>query len=278
MNFFEVEFTIENCDRIAKEILYSDLDDTNCNSMEETESGYKAYFSEIDFDEEIISKMPILNNENYNIEYSLNVVEEHNWNEVWESNFKNVIVDNKLNIRAAYHPKDEKCEYDLVIEPKMSFGTAHHATTYQMLQLIMGEEISGKTVLDMGCGTSILAIFASLKNADKIIAIDNDKWAFENSLENISLNNISNIDVILGDASSIPDAKFDIIFANINRNILLEDMSKYAEVLKPGGSILFSGFYTEDLEKIKAEAENNNLKYSSHISKDNWVAAKFKSL
>ena len=205
----------------------------------------------------------------------INEIEDRNWNAEWESDYEPVIIDGKIMVRAPFHDPVPGIEWDIIIEPKMSFGTAHHETTSQMLSLIARMDLAGKTVLDMGCGTAVLAILAFKKGAGSILAIDNDEWAYQNSLENTLLNDAPDIEVLSGDRQSIENRYFDIIFANINRNILLEDIPHYAAALNPGGILMMSGFYRDDLEQIKERSAACMLRLADARSKNNWTAAIF---
>ena len=195
-------------------------------------------------------------------------------NELWEASYQPVVVNERCRVRAPFHEPDPSYEFDLVIEPKMSFGTANHETTAQIIQLMLETDFQGKEVLDMGSGTAVLAILAKKLGAARTVAIDNDEWAYRNAFTNIGLNGISDIEIVLGDALSI-QGRFDVVLANINRNILLRDMQHYVEAMRPAAHIFFSGFYTEDLPSIKEEAERLGLHYCRHLSRNNWVAAEF---
>ena len=199
---------------------------------------------------------------------------DKDWNEVWEASYQPVVVNDRCRVRAPFHEPDPSFEFDLVIEPKMSFGTANHETTAQIIQLMLETDFQGKAVLDMGSGTAVLAILAKKLGAAHTVAIDNDEWAYRNAFTNTELNGVSDIEIILGDASAI-QGSFDVVLANINRNILLRDMHLYVAAMRPDAHIFFSGFYTEDLESIKAEAERLGLHYCRHLSRNNWVAAEF---
>ena len=199
---------------------------------------------------------------------------EKDWNELWEASYQPVVVNERCRVRAPFHQPDPSFEFDLVIEPKMSFGTANHETTAQIIQLMLETDFQGKTVLDMGSGTAVLAILAKKLGAGRTVAIDNDEWAYRNAFTNIGLNGISDIEIILGDASSI-NGNFDVVLANINRNILLRDMHYYVSAMNQGASIFFSGFYAEDLGVIKEEAQRQGLRYCRHLCKNGWVAAEF---
>lgn len=199
---------------------------------------------------------------------------DKDWNEVWEASYQPVVVNKRCRVRAPFHEADPGFEFDLVIEPKMSFGTANHETTAQIIQLMLETDFRGKRVLDMGSGTAVLAILAKKLGAARTVAIDNDEWAYRNAFTNCELNGISDIEIVLGDALAIK-GQFDVVLANINRNILLRDMHYYVEAMSSNAHIFFSGFYTEDLPSIQAEAERLGLHYNRFLSRNNWVAAEF---
>ncbi len=205
--------------------------------------------------------------------YAWKVIADQNWNAVWESNFQPVTIDNRCYIRAPFHPANPNVEFELLIEPKMSFGTAHHETTSLMIQYLLDIDMQHLSVLDMGCGTGVLAILSALKGSSDVTAIDNDEWAYQNSIENIQRNNTPNINVYHGDASLLKNQKFDVIIANINRNILLNDIPDYVKCLKNQGILLLSGFYETDLDAITNCCNSYGLTYQSHKVKNNWTAA-----
>lgn len=207
--------------------------------------------------------------------FLLKDIREQNWNAVWESNYEPVRFGNFCNIRAPFHPPALDVKFDLIIEPKMSFGTAHHETTALMIEWLKTTMLSGKRVLDMGCGTGVLAILAKKLGAEYVEAIDIDNWAFENTKENIIRNQTPEIVVKLGNADTLTKKHFDVVIANINRNILIRDMGKYAQTLSKDGIILLSGFYKSDLNAIQESCVSYNLIYDSTIEKNHWVAAKF---
>jgi ribosomal protein L11 methyltransferase len=211
-----------------------------------------------------------------NVKFSWKVIADQNWNAVWEENFEPVTIAGKCHIRAPFHPALKNVPYEIVIEPKMSFGTAHHETTSLMIQYLLETELKDKKVLDMGCGTGVLAILAAMRGSNDVVAIDNDEWAYNNALENVERNNTSFINVYLGDASLLKDQIFNVILANINRNILLNDIPVYVNCLTADGLLLLSGFYIEDLNAIKESAASNGLEYTSHKEENRWVAACFK--
>lgn len=201
-----------------------------------------------------------------------NRIPEQNWNEEWEKNYNPVLISNRCFIRAPFHEPKPEVDYEIVIEPKMSFGTAHHETTSMMIEHILELDCAGKRVLDMGCGTGVLAILAKMKGADQVTAIDHDEWSYLNSKENVERNGFPDIVTLQGDVQSLPGMWVDIILANINRNILLDQLPAYASILS-NGQLLMSGFYTEDLPIITEAAAKVGFSYQQHLTKNNWVAA-----
>ena len=258
----------------ATEILIAELGFAGFESFVETETGVTAYIQKKDWFESILEDIQILNSSEFEIEFTFEEVEHTNWNEEWEKNFNPIIVDNLCAVRAPFHKKFETA-YDIVIEPKMSFGTGHHETTHMMIQHILQNDFSNKSVLDMGCGTGVLAILAEMKGAKSIDAIDIDNWCYINSLENVERNNCNQISVYEGDASLLNLRYYDIIIANINRNILLQDIPLYASCLNKNGILYLSGFYNEDIPLIEEECNRNLLKLTKKIERNNWVSLKF---
>jgi ribosomal protein L11 methyltransferase len=262
-----------------KEIFISLLADLGCESFAdgETEEVLLAYISENEYNEENIKAFFEPYHAQTKIQYSIHDVEPQNWNAIWESNYEPVMIAGRCFIRAPFHEPNPAAEYEMVIEPKMSFGTAHHETTSLMIEFLLEEDLQGKSVLDMGAGTGILAILSHRRGATPVTAIDNDEWAYLNNMENNTRNNAEAIQVKLGDASLLTDnEKFDIIIANINRNILLHDLPAYTNVLKKGGVIFLSGFYVgEDLEMITEKCNALGLRFVTMKEKNRWCAAKF---
>ena len=258
----------------ATEILIAQLGAAGFESFVENDDGVTAYIQEIDWNAEVLKDIQILNSDEFEISYKEEVIEQTNWNSEWEKNFEQIHVDNLVSIRAPFH-ENPNLKYDIVIEPKMSFGTGHHETTHMMVQHLLSMDLTNKKTLDMGCGTGILAIFAEMKGAQPIDAIDIDTWCYENSIENVERNNCEYISVFEGDASLLVNKKYDLIIANINRNILLNDMDRYMTCLNKEGIILFSGFYKEDIPIIDTEVSKYGLTLDTIIERNNWVALKY---
>lgn len=247
-------------------------------SFVECEGGVQAYIQQSLFDEnalkEMLANFPVPDTK---ITYTITEPEDKDWNEEWEKNFfQPIVIDNRCVIHSTFHHDYPHAEYDIVINPQMAFGTGHHETTSSILGELLDADLKGKSVLDMGCGTSILAILASMRGANPVTAIDIDDWCVNNSRDNIVLNHISNITVELGDASLLKGRKpFDIIIANINRNILLNDMAAYAACMHKGSELYMSGFYVEDITAIREKAESLGMTFVHHREKNRWVAVKF---
>jgi ribosomal protein L11 methyltransferase len=258
----------------AIDILVAELGSVGFESFTENEDGVVAFIQEADWNESLLNDVQILESDEVSFSYEVEEIEQVNWNKEWENNFDPIVVENEVSIRAPFH-SNPNLKYDIVIEPKMSFGTGHHETTYLMIKHLMALDLRGKKVLDMGCGTGILAIFAELKGAEQIDAIDIDAWCYENSVENIERNHCQNIKVYQGDASMLKPRAYDVIIANINRNILLNDIGIYAESLNANGELYLSGFYTEDIAQINEAAEKNGLVLSKKFERNNWVGLKF---
>ena len=271
-NFKITSGTLEQ--QTAIDILVAELGSVGFESFTENEDGVVAFIQEADWNESLLNDVQILESDEVSFSYEVEEIEQVNWNKEWENNFDPIVVENEVSIRAPFH-SNPNLKYDIVIEPKMSFGTGHHETTYLMIKHLMALDLRGKKVLDMGCGTGILAIFAELKGAEQIDAIDIDAWCYENSVENIERNHCQNIKVYEGDASMLKAKTYDVIIANINRNILLNDIGVYAESLNANGELYLSGFYTEDIAQINETAEKNGLVLSKKFERNNWVGLKF---
>ena len=261
---------------LGSEILVAELGELPFESFVDTEFGITAYIQKNLWNENIIDDLFILDNPDFVISYKIEEIDQVNWNEEWEKNFEPIDVDGNCHVRAPFHPKTN-AEFDVIIEPKMSFGTGHHETTHMMIQHLLETDVRKMKTLDMGCGTAILAILAEMKGAKPIDAIDIDNWCYLNSIENAERNNCKNITVYEGDAALLKDKKYDLIIANINRNILLNDMQSYVDCLNPNGTILFSGFYEEDIPFIDASCLEKGLTYIKKFQRNNWVSLKYKN-
>ncbi len=258
----------------ATEILIAELGVAGFESFVENENGVTAYIQKPHWNTDILNDIYILTNNEFKITYTKKEIEQVNWNKEWEKNFNPITVEKTCSVRAPFHKKPDT-KYDIIIEPKMSFGTGHHETTHMMIAHILTLNCENKTVLDMGCGTGILAILTAMKGAKKIDAIDIDNWCYINTKENIVRNNCSKINVLEGDANLLINKKYDIIIANINRNILLNDIPKYASCLTKNATLLLSGFYTEDIPIITKKCNEFGLKFVTNFKKNDWVALKF---
>lgn len=275
MDHIEVNCTVEPGGENV-EILIAYLSEVGFTMFEECEKGVKAYINADQFDqnhfEQAVEQFSI---PGVHVSYEVNTIPFTNWNEEWESNFHPIRIGDDIYIRAEYHDPDPAVKYELVIQPRMAFGTGHHATTWQVMKAMTLIPMEGKDVLDMGCGTGILGILAAMMGARSVVGIDNDPNAVENAQVNAIRNHIENFELHTGDVSLLKGRDFDIILANINRNIILQDVGNYAGSLRPGGLILFSGFYTEDLPAITEKATGLGLTPVRSESMDNWVCATF---
>jgi ribosomal protein L11 methyltransferase len=257
------------------DILTAELSQYAYDTFMETDTGFCAYITEDAFSQADLEMVLNKYRGGFPLPYTIQKIEKQNWNEEWEKNFEPLLISGICSVRASFHPQPEGVAYDIVINPKMSFGTGHHETTTLMIENMLDIQQAGKRVLDMGCGTGILAILAAKRGAAEVVAVDIEDWTVENARENAALNATS-VEVRLGDVQVIArDAPYDIILANINRNVLLADMPVYARLLVPGGTLVMSGFYTEDLEVISAKAFENSLSYKTMRAKNNWVSVVF---
>lgn len=270
-NYIEIDIDLAQFAEPMSEILMAELGEIDFESFVEQDNRLKAYIVVSKFNK---ANLQLIVDQYTGFSYSANEIEQLNWNAQWESGFDPIIIDDFCYIRAPFHKKRADIQYEIVIEPKMSFGTGHHATTRLMIQQMQKLKFDGKKVLDMGCGTGILAIMAKYLGAETVHGIDIDEWAVENSIENAKRNRVDDITFQLGDAAKIKN-QYDIILANINRNILVDDMEVYCKHLNNGGIIIFSGFYQADMTIIENEAQKWNLKHQNTLFEDSWTAVVF---
>lgn len=277
MKYIQVTFSFTAIEEYQQDLLIAELADIGFNTFEETNNGFEAFIDCNSYREDHLKNTLDQFEGEFQYSYTVSEIEGKNWNEEWEKNFEPLIIADECYVRATFHQPQPQYAYEIVIDPKMAFGTGHHQTTTMMIQYVLTNDVKDKTILDMGCGTAILAILAAKKGATKLVAIDNDEVCYQSTIENASLNDISNIQAICGGKEVIPMMDFDVILANINRNILLDQIPAYASVLKSHGSIFFSGFYeTPDLDMIKQACEPFGIKYVNHKKIGEWVAAYFK--
>jgi len=276
MNYIQISVPLPSTENDT-EILIAELSFIGFESFEEQTDSLVAYIPEKEFVKDELLGLEYYSECDSLGKLDIELIPDKNWNEVWESNYPPVTIADKCFVRAPFHDSIPNMDYEIVIIPKMAFGTAHHETTSLMLELILNNDFNGMNVLDMGCGSGVLAILASMRGAGSITAIDTDIWSYNNTLENVKANGISNVKVIEGGVEFVNKTdNYNIILANINKNILLRDMKYYAAALLVDGYIYFSGFYLEDLSDIETEANKYGLKLKNNLEKNNWVAAVFK--
>ncbi len=273
MDYIKVSFELSPL-LPAREILYAELGELPFESFQESKNGLEAFIPKSSFSDELLKGLIVSSLPSQEIGITTEVIEQQNWNAVWESNFEPIVVNDFCVIRAPFH-EVPKVKHDIIISPQMSFGTGHHETTFLISNELFKLDLVGKSLLDMGCGTGVLAIIASRLGANPIEAVDIEEWAYENTLDNNKLNGVDDMTVLHGDAKLLDGKQFDVILANINRNILLNDMKTYSNCLNKGGYILFSGFYETDIPSIKEAAERNGLVFVKNEVKNNWTMAQF---
>lgn len=279
MNYYELTFTYDSTIEveIINDILAAELGEIGFESFTTSEKGLQGYIADTLYNEETLqeqlARFPL---EGVTIHYTAQPIESKDWNEEWEKNyFQPIHIGKECIIRASFHEAEPGYTYTIIIDPKMAFGTGNHETTYLMISEMLQLDLKGKELLDMGCGTAVLAILARMKGASRVTAIDIDEWAYNNAQENIRLNGTDDIQLALGGAEQISNfGSFDVVFANINRNILLNDIQHYRQCMKPGALLFMSGFYTEDIPAIEAECQRNGITLLSHTTKNNWTAVK----
>ena len=277
-DYTKVKFAVTPNEEMATDVLAALLAEIGFESFVPEDEGMSAYVPQALYNEEsianVVAEFPI---EGFEIKYDCQFIEGEDWNAQWEKNyFQPIVLGEDCVIHSTFHTDVPKARYDILIDPKMAFGTGYHQTTCHMLRAILASDMSGKSVLDMGCGTALLAILARKHGAEKVVAIDIDEFAYENAKENVALNGTPDIEVRLGGADAIKESdSFDYVIANINRNILLMDMVNYVRCMHTGSQIFISGFYTEDMEVLKEEAARHGLRYLDYAENDNWAMMKF---
>jgi ribosomal protein L11 methyltransferase len=277
MDYQKVIISIEPFQEWLCDVLNSQLAEIGFNSFVEIENGIEAYIPAPECNPNALEEVLLPYKEDFDFIVETEFIKDQNWNEEWEKNyFKPLVIKNECVVRAPFHSEYPKAKYEIIIEPNMAFGTGNHETTEMMLEYVLEEELKGKIVLDMGCGTGILGILASMKGTEKVTAIDIDEWSFKGTKDNSVLNNIGNIKVKHGDVSLLGDEKYDYIFANIQKNVLIADLPVYTKCLKENGKIFLSGFYENDIQDIKSTAEKQELTDAGYKIKNNWVAHVFK--
>ena len=270
MSYYELAFSLIDPEDFHQDLLINELAEAGFDTFEEVEGGFNAYVKSDDFDEEKINQLLIPYHDMFKFSYKTTLIPQKNWNEVWESNFEPIQILDQIYVRATFHEEKSNFPYEIITDPKMAFGTGHHQTTALMLEWLLETDVKDKLVLDMGCGTGILAILASKMGAKEVDAIDYDVICYDSVKENAELN------AYCGSKEVIPSKPYEVILANINRNILLDQLEAYAKVMTPGAQLYLSGFYENpDLGMLKEEAEKYGLKYIDHKKNDEWVSAKF---
>lgn len=279
MKYIEVKFNFSSQEEYVKDLLSSELGEIGFESFSPEGEALVAYVQKPVFDESALKQL--LSDFEYDsqITFEANDAEEKDWNEEWEKNyFEPIVIGDQCVVHGSFHKDVPVAKYDIVINPKMAFGTGYHATTTLMMKALLSHDLTGKSLLDMGCGTAILAILSKKKGSGRTVGIDIDEWAYENAKENIVMNGTPDIEIRLGGADALKEETFDIIMANINRNILLQDIQHYAKRLHIGSLLFMSGFYESDIPVIEAETQKYGLRKMSYEKQNDWVGVKFEKM
>ncbi len=272
MNYVELKCEIKPYDQKIAEMLIAEMSYHKFESFVEDDPYLYAYIQEDDWYNAILLSMRLVSNLDHEVIYSHRRIEEEDWNKTWEENyFEPIVINNQCVIKSSFHTDYPDVQYTITIDPKMAFGTGHHETTSLIIEEILNSDVADKSILDMGCGTGVLAILSAMKSANDIVAVDYDIWSYNNTLENIKLNNTENIKVLHGDVSILNDKKYDVIYANITKNVLLNDIPEYAKRLNPNGRLMLSGFFESDVEDINEVANKCQLKLSKKTTKNKWA-------
>ncbi len=279
MDYIELKVEVKPSSQETNEMIIAQLAEIDFESFTENDNGLNAYIKSPDYTSALEDKLKdLFLPEETSISYVINRIKGENWNAKWESDFEPILVNNRCLVKASFHKNLPEFEYEIIIDPKMSFGTGHHQTTHLMIEAILNEDFINKTVLDMGSGTGVLAILAEKRGAKDVLAIDIDDWAYQNSLENIKVNGCYKIKTVCGDVSFIQGKSFDIILANINRNILLSDIGHYVKSLSHNGKLILSGILKSDIEVIQQNTNEHGLSHLTTATRDEWVTMSFVKL
>lgn len=273
MNYLELELQFENQE--FSEILIAELSEIGFSSFSGDENILKAYIQATEFEEQKLEECFFLNKYRNKIKIQKRWIKAENWNRKWEENFEPVVIEDKIYVRAPFHPTQPEIPIEILIMPKMAFGTGHHATTYLMLKQILELDLKDKKVADLGCGSGILAIAASKLGAKSVSAVDIDEWSYKNTTENVEVNRVKNIVIKQGTAADLEE-KFDVVLANINRNVLVAEMNLYQNLVAEKGILLMSGFYVNDKSIIEKSATREGFRYVKEMERDNWLSVLFK--
>lgn len=277
-DYTRVKFTVTPNEEVATDVLAALLADVGFESFVPEEEGMSAYVPQALYDADaiaaVVAAFPL---EGFEITYADEFIEGEDWNAEWEKNyFQPIVLGDQCVIHSTFHKDVPAARYDILIDPKMAFGTGYHQTTCHMLRAILASDMNGKSVLDMGCGTALLAILARKHGATDVVAIDIDEFAYENAKENVLLNGVSDVEVRLGGADAIKENDcFDFVIANINRNILLMDIVNYVRCMHSGSQLFISGFYTDDMNVLKEEAARHGLRYLDYAEDNRWAMMRF---